>query len=100
MSKLPDPRENPDYVIAEAAEEYMKPIKDIASELGITEEELLLHGHYVAKVDFKKLLDRLKDQTLTASTSTSPPSPPPPWERASPPPPWVWSRAWASARST
>ncbi|MCF8032408.1 MAG: formate--tetrahydrofolate ligase [Desulfarculaceae bacterium] len=62
MSKLPDPRENPDYVIAEAAEEYMKPIKDIASELGITEEELLLHGHYVAKVDFKKLLDRLKDR--------------------------------------
>ncbi|MCB2226764.1 MAG: formate--tetrahydrofolate ligase [Desulfarculaceae bacterium] len=62
MPKLPDPRENPDYVIAEAAEEYMKPIKDIASELGITEEELLLHGHYVAKVDFKKLLDRLKDR--------------------------------------
>ena len=62
MPKLPDPRENPDYVIAEAAEEYMKPIKDIAGELGITEEELLLHGHYVAKVDFKKLLDRLKDR--------------------------------------
>ncbi|MCF8040735.1 MAG: formate--tetrahydrofolate ligase [Desulfarculaceae bacterium] len=62
MSKLPDPRENADYIIAEAAEEYMKPIKDIAGELGITEEELLLHGHYVAKVDFKKLLDRLKDR--------------------------------------
>ncbi|MFH2127681.1 MAG: formate--tetrahydrofolate ligase [Pseudomonadota bacterium] len=62
MPKLPDPRENPDYVIAEAAEEYMKPIKDIAGELGITEEELLLHGHYVAKVDFKKLLERLKDR--------------------------------------
>ncbi|MBU4605142.1 MAG: formate--tetrahydrofolate ligase [Proteobacteria bacterium] len=62
MSKLPDPRENPDYVIAEAAEEYMRPIKDIASELGITDEELLLHGHYVAKVDFKKLLERLKDR--------------------------------------
>jgi formyltetrahydrofolate synthetase len=62
MPKLPDPRENADYVIAEAAEEYMKPIKDIASELGITDEELLLHGHYVAKVDFKKLLERLKDR--------------------------------------
>lgn len=62
MPKLPDPRQNPDYVIAEAAEEFMRPIKDIASELGITDEELLLHGHYVAKVDFKKLLERLKDQ--------------------------------------
>lgn len=62
MPKLPDPRENADYIIAEAAEEYMKPIKDIAGELGITEEELLLHGHYVAKVDFKKLLERLKDR--------------------------------------
>ncbi|MBU1450826.1 MAG: formate--tetrahydrofolate ligase [Proteobacteria bacterium] len=62
MSKLPDPRENPDYVIAEAAEEYMRPIKEIAEELGITDEELLLHGHYVAKVDFKKLLERLKDR--------------------------------------
>ncbi|MBU4565253.1 MAG: formate--tetrahydrofolate ligase [Desulfarculus sp.] len=62
MPKLPDPRENADYIIAEAAEEYMKPIKDIAGELGITDEELLLHGHYVAKVDFKKLLERLKDR--------------------------------------
>ncbi len=62
MSNLPDPRENPDYVIAEAAEEYMRPIKDIASELGITDEELLLHGHYVAKVDYRKLLDRLADR--------------------------------------
>ena len=62
MPKLPDPRENPDYVIAEAAEEYMRPIKDIAGDLGITDDELLLHGHYVAKVDFKKLLERLKDR--------------------------------------
>jgi methylenetetrahydrofolate dehydrogenase (NADP+) / methenyltetrahydrofolate cyclohydrolase / formyltetrahydrofolate synthetase len=62
MSNLPDPRENPDYVIAEAAEEYMRPIKDIASELGITDEELLLHGHYVAKIDYKKVLARLADK--------------------------------------
>ncbi|RJX35602.1 MAG: formate--tetrahydrofolate ligase [Desulfarculus sp.] len=62
MSKLPDPRKNPDYVIAEAAEEFMKPIKEIAGDLGITDEELLPHGHYVAKVDFKKVLERLKDR--------------------------------------
>jgi formate--tetrahydrofolate ligase len=62
MPTLPDPTKNPDYVIAEAAEEYMKPIKEIADGLGLTEEELLLHGHYVAKVDYKKVLDRLKDR--------------------------------------
>lgn len=62
MSKLPDPRENADYVIAEAAEEYMKPIKEIAGQLDLTDEELLLHGHYVAKIDFKKVLERLKDK--------------------------------------
>ncbi len=62
MSKLPDPRENADYIIAEAAEEYMRPIKDIAADLGLTDEELLPHGHYVAKVDFKKVLERLKDR--------------------------------------
>ncbi len=62
MSKLPDPTKNPDYVIAEAAEEFMKPIKEIADGLGLTEDELLLHGHYVAKVDYKKVLERLKDK--------------------------------------
>ncbi len=62
MGKLPDPTKNPDYVIAEAAEEFMRPIKEIASDLGLTDEELLPHGHYVAKVDFKKVLDRLGDK--------------------------------------
>ena len=62
MPTLPDPTKNPDYVIAEAAEAYMKPIKEIADGLGLTEEELLLHGHYVAKIDYKKVLYRLKDR--------------------------------------
>jgi len=62
MPKLPDPTKNPDYVIAEAAEEFMQPIKKIADDLGLTEEELLPHGHYVAKVDYKKVLERLKDR--------------------------------------
>jgi formyltetrahydrofolate synthetase len=85
-----------DWQIAEAAEEYMKPIKEIASQLDIEDEELLLHGHYVAKVDFKKVLNRLKDKPdgkyidVTAITPT-------PWAKANPPPPWAWSRAWASS---
>jgi formate--tetrahydrofolate ligase len=62
VPKLPDPTKNPDWKIAQAAERYMKPIKQIGEELGLTEEELLLHGHYVAKVDYKKVLERLKDR--------------------------------------
>ncbi len=63
MAKLPDPSKGAkDYEIAEAAEAYMKPIKQIASELGITDEELLPYGHYIGKVDFTKILDRLKDK--------------------------------------
>jgi formyltetrahydrofolate synthetase len=54
--------ESPDYVIAEAAEEHMRKIAVIGEELGLLPEELLPQGHYVAKVDFKKVLERLKDR--------------------------------------
>ncbi|MFH1138630.1 MAG: formate--tetrahydrofolate ligase [Pseudomonadota bacterium] len=52
--------EEPDYIIAEAAEEHMKKIRDLGLEMGLLEDELLLHGHYVAKVDFQKVLKRLE----------------------------------------
>jgi formate--tetrahydrofolate ligase len=48
-----------DVQIAEEAK--MKPISDIASELGIGEEELELYGRYKAKVSLSAL-DRLKDR--------------------------------------
>lgn len=51
-----------DWQIAEEAEKTMKPIKQIAEELGITDEELLPYGHYIAKVDYQKVLERLKDK--------------------------------------
>jgi len=57
-----DPTKHADWEIAEEAESRMKPIRQLAEECGITDEELLPHGHYVAKVDFAKLLDRLKDR--------------------------------------
>ena len=50
----------PDYKIAEAAEKGMKKIADLGAELGLKDDELLLHGHYVAKVDFMKVLKRLE----------------------------------------
>jgi formate--tetrahydrofolate ligase len=51
-----------DWQIAEEAEKTMKPIKQIADELGLTDEELLPYGHYIAKVDYQKVLSRLGDK--------------------------------------
>jgi formyltetrahydrofolate synthetase len=51
-----------DWEIAEEAEKTMKTVYQLRDELGLEEEELLPHGHYVAKVDFRKVLNRLKDR--------------------------------------
>jgi len=57
-----DPTKYADWEIAEAAEKNMKPIYEIAEKLGLEKEELLPHGHYIGKVDYRKVLDRLKDR--------------------------------------
>ena len=54
-----DPTKYQDWEIAEAAEDRMKTVYQLADELGLEKEELLPHGHYVAKVDYKKVLGRL-----------------------------------------
>lgn len=54
-----DPTKYQDWEIAEAAEARMKTVYQLADELGLEKEELLPHGHYVAKVDYKKVLGRL-----------------------------------------
>jgi len=40
----------------------MKTVYQLGEELGLEKEELLPYGHYVAKIDFKKVLERLKDK--------------------------------------
>ena len=62
MPSLPDPTKHADWQIAEAAEAHMRKISDIADELGLLPEELLPYGHYIAKIDFKKVISRLKDK--------------------------------------
>jgi len=57
-----DPTKHADWEIAEAAEADMKKVYQLAEELKLDQEELLPHGHYVAKVDYKKVLERLKDK--------------------------------------
>jgi len=57
-----DPRKHADWEIAEEAESRMKTVWQLADEMGLEKDELLPHGHYVAKVDFKKVLERLADR--------------------------------------
>ncbi len=57
-----DPTKHADWEIAEAAESNMKTVYELGERLGLEKEELLPHGHYVAKLDFNKILSRLKDK--------------------------------------
>ena len=71
-----DPTKHADWEIAEDAEKHMKTSQQLADELGIKKEELLPHGHYIAKVRFARVLERLKDKPdgkfieVTAMTPT------------------------------
>ena len=55
-----DPRKLKDWQIAEAAEEKMKPVNQLAKEMGLQEDELIPMGRKLAKVDYQKVLSRLK----------------------------------------
>jgi formate--tetrahydrofolate ligase len=55
-----DPTKHADWEVAEAAEKNMKTVYELGDQLGLKKEELLPHGHYVAKLDFNKILNRLK----------------------------------------
>ncbi len=56
-----DPTTMKDWQIAEAAEKKMKPIRRLADELGLKEDELLPLGFQLGKVDYMKVLERLKN---------------------------------------
>ncbi len=57
-----DPTKHADWEIAEEAESRMKTCYQLADELGLTKDELLPHGHHIAKVDYMAVLNRLKDK--------------------------------------
>lgn len=61
MIKL-DPTKMEDWQIAEAAEEHMKTVYQLAEELNLDKMELLPYGHYVGKLDYMTILERLKDK--------------------------------------
>ena len=51
-----------DWQIAEAAEANMKPVRQLAEELGLEGDELLPMGRLLGKVDYIKALGRLADK--------------------------------------
>ena len=59
MPMKPDPTKLKDWQIAEAAEETLRPAKDLAAELGLTEDEWSPYGKNLAKVDATRVLKRV-----------------------------------------
>jgi len=57
-----DPTKYNDWEIAEEAESRMKTVYQLGKELGLDKDELLPCGHFVAKIDFSKVLKRLDDR--------------------------------------
>ncbi|MBQ7607258.1 MAG: formate--tetrahydrofolate ligase [Desulfovibrionaceae bacterium] len=55
-----DPVHNPDWKIARDAERTMKPIEQVAEELGLTREEILPYGRHIAKIDQQAVRSRLE----------------------------------------
>ncbi len=57
-----DPTKHADWEIAEEAESRMKTVYELGEQLGLEKEELLPQGHYVAKLDYRKILEKRKDK--------------------------------------
>ncbi len=55
-----DPTKLKDWEIAELAEENMKPLYQLARDLGLAYGELLPMGEKLAKIDYVKILERLR----------------------------------------
>lgn len=56
-----DPTKMSGWQIAEAAEKTMKPVAELAAEMGLRPDEFIEMGQNLAKVDYMKALDRLEN---------------------------------------
>jgi len=54
-----DPTKMKDWQIAEAAEQHMKPVMQLASELGLRENEVIMMGRQLAKIDQRLVMERI-----------------------------------------
>ncbi len=60
--KTLDPKDHPDWEVAQDAESRMKTIYKLGDEMGLEERELLPYGHYMGKIDYRSVLKRLADK--------------------------------------
>lgn len=71
-----DPTTMADWQLSAAAEPRMKPVRQLGAELGLRPEEVLPYGHYVGKLDYARIMERLaarphgKYVNVTAITPT------------------------------
>jgi len=57
-----DPTKMKDWEIASAASQDMRTISDIAESLGVEQSELLPYGHFIGKLDYMAILQRLGER--------------------------------------
>ncbi len=57
-----DPTRMKDWEIAEAAEQNMKPFAQLGEELGLEKDDLIPMGKRVGKVDFMRVMERIRDR--------------------------------------
>ena len=57
-----DPTKMKDWQIAEAAENSMKPVSQLAREMGLAENELIPMGRQLAKIDQRLVLERIRSR--------------------------------------
>ena len=71
-----DPTTMADWQLSAAAEPHMKRVQQLGAELGLQADEVLPFGHYVGKLDYARVLERLaarpngKYVNVTAITPT------------------------------
>ncbi|MDA0576667.1 MAG: formate--tetrahydrofolate ligase [Verrucomicrobia bacterium] len=56
-----DPTVLKDWQIAEAAEAHMKPIAQLARDMGLHDDEFIPHGRNLGRVDFARTMARIQD---------------------------------------
>ena len=55
-----DPTTMADWQISAAAEPHLKRVRQLGAELGLQADEVLPYGHYVGKLDYARILERLE----------------------------------------
>ena len=57
-----DPTKLKDWEIAEAAEATMISVQELAKAAGLADDEIIPMGRHLAKVDYMRVMERLKDR--------------------------------------